>query len=428
MPIHAHTTASGLIVLAEPMAGAASAAVSLRVPAGEVHQPEDRQGVAPLMGEFLCRGAGGLDARAHAEALDRLGVRRGCGSSSRDFELDAVMLGVNLDEALAPLLDTVTAPHLDDAQFGPCRDLQTQSLDALEDEPQERAMIELSARHLPAPLDRHPEGTRAGLAALTAADARAFWAAHAGPAGSVLAVAGAVDPEAFFAAAERLTAGWSAASAPAGYEVGPTPVPAQHHVQDPSEQVHIALRWDAVPANHPDAVLQKAAVAVLSGGMSGRLFTEVREKRGLCYSVYAGYGGHADRGGVYAYAGTTAPRAQETLDVLVHELRRLHAEPVGGDEFRRAMVGMKSRLVMSGESTSARASSLSFDVAVHGRPRTLAERVEEVAAVTPGRLRDFLDANAPGPEAMTIVTLGPRALDAPGEPAPAGVAAAAAPA
>ncbi len=200
--------------------------------------------------------------------------------------------------------------------------------------------------------------------------------------------------------------------------------PAQHHEHDPSEQVHIALRWDSVPATHPDAVLQKAAVAILSGGMSGRLFTEVREKRGLCYSVYAGYGGHHDRGGVYAYAGTTAPRAQETLDVLVYELRRLHAEPVGGDEFRRAMVGMKSRLVMSGESTSARASAISLDHQVFGRARTLAERVEEVAAVTPERLRGFLDANTPGPDAMTIVTLGPKKLDTPGVPKPASAAAA----
>ena len=420
--IHTHTTASGLTVLAEPTPGAASVAVSLRVPAGEAHQPEDRQGVAPLMGEFLCRGAGGLDARAHAEALDRLGVRRGCGSSTRAFELDAVLLGVNLDEALKPLLDTVIAPHLEDASFEPCRDLSLQGLDALEDEPQERVMIELSARHLPAPLNRHPEGTREGLEALTADDCRAFWAAHAGPEGSVLGVAGAVDPQRFFDAADRLTEGWAPATADPAFGTGGEPERRRHHLDETSEQVHIALRFDAPPVTHADAVLQRAAVALLSGGMSGRLFTEVREKRGLCYSVYAGYGGHSDRGGVYAYAGTTAPRAQETLDVLVHELRRLHAEPVGGDEFRRAMVGMKSRLVMSGESTSARASSLSWDHQVFGRPRTLAERVEEVAAVTPERLRDWLDRNPPGE--MTVVTLGPRELSAPGVPAPASAAAA----
>ena len=424
--IHTHTTASGLTVLAEPTPGAASAALSLRVPAGEAHQPEDRQGVAPLMGEFLCRGAGGLDARAHAEALDRLGVRRGCGSSTRAFELDAVLLGANLDEALKPLLDTVTAPHLDEEAFGPCRDLALQGLDALEDEPQERVMIELSARHLPAPLNRHPEGTRGGLEALSADDCRAFWAAHAGPRGSTLGFAGAVDPARVFDAVDRLTAGWAPATADPGFAVGPEPPRRQAHLDDPSEQVHIALRYDAPPATAADAVLQRAAVALLSGGMSGRLFTEVREKRGLCYSVYASYGGHADRGGVYAYAGTTAPRAQETLDVLVHELRRLHAEPVGGDEFRRAMVGMKSRLVMSGESTSARASALSWDAEVFGRARTLAERVREVEAVTPERLRDWLDRNPPGE--MTIVTLGPRELAAPGTPAPAPATPAPAPA
>lgn len=398
------------------MPGAASVAVSLRVPAGKIHQPDHLQGVAPLMGEYLCRGAGGLDARAHAEALDRLGVRRGCGSSTRDFELDAVLLGSNLEAALPPLLDTVLRPHLEDEAFAPCLDLQLQSLEALKDEPQERAMIELSARHLPAPLNRHPEGTQEGLVGLTALDCRSFWAGHAGPVGSVLGVAGCVDADALFEQIDRLTEDWAPTPGNPLPQIGPAPAPRQHHVEDPSEQVHIALQWDTVPANHRDAPLQKAAVAVLSGGMSGRLFTEVREKRGLCYSVYAGYGGHADRGAVSAYAGTTAPRAQETLDVLVHELRRLHAEPVGGEEFGRAMVGMRSRLVMSGESTSARASALSWDQQVFGRPRSLAERVAEAAAVTPQRLRTFLEEHPPGP--MTIVGLGPRALDAPGPPPP----------
>ena len=117
---------------------------------------------------------------------------------------------------------------------------------------------------------------------------------------------------------------------------------------------------DALPEPDDQSLLQKAAIAVLSGGMSGRLFTQVREKRGLCYSVFASYVGHKDRGAVLSYAGTTVPRAKETLEVLVDELCKV-SQGVKQDEFDRAIVGMKSRLVMQGESTGARASAIAAD-------------------------------------------------------------------
>ena len=120
--------------------------------------------------------------------------------------------------------------------------------------------------------------------------------------------------------------------------------------------------------------------------MSGRLFTEVREKRGLCYSVFASYAGHKTYGAVLGYAGTTVPRAQETLDVLVAELKRL-SQGVEPDEYERAVVGMKSRLVMQGESTSARARAIAGDQYVYGQPRTLDEWAAKVDAITLGPLK-----------------------------------------
>ena len=141
--------------------------------------------------------------------------------------------------------------------------------------------------------------------------------------------------------------------------------------------------------------------------MSGRLFTEVREKRGLCYAVYAAYASHKRIGAMLAYAGTTAARAQETLDVLEGELRKLSLG-VDESEFRRAIVGMKSRLVMQGESTGARAGAIAGDQVVLGRPRTLEELTERVDHVTFERLNEYLKNHPPG--AMTTVTIGPSPL------------------
>src|SRR6185437_8460653 len=119
-------------------------------------------------------------------------------------------------------------------------------------------------------------------------------------------------------------------------------------------QTQIAIAYPSVPFGDHGSYDAQGAVQVLSGGMGARLFTEVREKRGLCYSVYASYQTFKDRACILAYAGTTNDRAQETLDVTMHELRRL-AEGVGADEVERVQAGLKSSVIMQEESTSARA-------------------------------------------------------------------------
>src|SRR6185503_2583070 len=90
-----------------------------------------------------------------------------------------------------------------------------------------------------------------------------------------------------------------------------------HHEQQQSEQTHIGAAYPSVPETSDDYYVVRMAMEVLSGGMSGRLFTEVREKRGLCYSVWAGYSSLKDQGSIFSYAGTSNDRAQATLDCLV---------------------------------------------------------------------------------------------------------------
>jgi len=396
---------NGLVVLAEPVAEARSLAVNLLTPAGLAVQPGDQEGVAPLLAEMVLRGAGGRSSREHSDAMDRLGMHRSVSPSTRFLRFGGTLIGDRYAEALPLLFDLVTSPALDNAELEPARDLALQAIAGLDDAPQQRAMIELRARHLPAPLGRSSLGVKGHIEAVTADDVRAFWKSRCVPSGSILSFAGRFDFDALYAVVEASLSGWSGDATD-----DPDPVPAvggTHHLPADSTQVHIGLAYQAVPAIHADRTLQSAAVAVLSGGMSGRLFTEVREKRGLCYSVYARYAAQKDRGDVTAYAGTTAPRAQETLDVLTAELRRL-ADGVDEGEFRRAVVGMKSRLVMEGESTGARAGAIASDQYLFGRPRTLAEDAAEVDALTLDALNDFLKRSPAG--RMTVVTLGPEPL------------------
>ena len=403
--IHTHTFANGLHLVAEPMAGVRSLAMSLLTPAGVARQPETQQGVAPLLAELLTRGAGGQASRDFNEALDTLGVHRSASAGNRHLRLGATLVGEHLDAALPLLLNQALSPNLDKNELEPSRDLCLQEIAALDDDPQRRAMIALRQHHFPEPLGRPSDGVTEHLKALTLDDVRGFWQAGVVPGGSILAFAGHFDWDKLRDMVGSLTADWSGRAdevkatgdAPRGYT----------HLDAPTEQVHIGLAYDA-PADPDDqSMLQRAAVSVLSGGMSSRLFTEVREKRGLCYSVYASYAGMRDRGAVLGYAGTTPPRAQETLDVFVGELRRM-SQGVEADELQRAMVGMKARLVMQGESSGARAGAIAADLYVHGRPRTLAELADKIDCVTLDDVNRYVAESTVDP--LTIVTIGPEAL------------------
>ena len=293
-------------------------------------------------------------------------------------------------------------------RWGPSVDLQLQSLESLADEPQRRVMLNLRRRHYPDPIGRAPLGVKEHLEALRLADVRQLWEDRFKPDGSIIAFAGAFDWDHLVERVGSLLGEWEGSAEPAVAE-GEGEGGASHESAE-TTQVHIALAYPTVAEVDDDSVVQAAAAAVLSGGMSGRLFTEVREKRGLVYAVSASYAGQKDRGDIMAYAGTTAPRAQETLDVLTAELRRL-SDGVTRDEFDRAIVGMKSRLVMQGESTSARASAIATDQYLYGRPKSLAEHAAEVDAVTLDRVNGFIADRRPS--RMTVTTLGPEPLQTP---------------
>jgi len=153
-----------------------------------------------------------------------------------------------------------------------------------------------------------------------------------------------------------------------------------------------------------------AAIAVLGGGSSSRLFTEVREKRGLCYSVSAGYQTHRDLATAIAYSGTTAERAQETLDVMLAEIDRLPGT-ITADELDRVKARAKSGLVMQQESTAARAGAMARQWYHLGRVRTLAEDLERLDQLTVSEIETWLAANRPTD--LTVVSLGRDPLEVP---------------
>lgn len=396
----------GAVLLVERIEAAASAALTWLVPVGSAGDPEDRLGESALLNEFTSRGAGGLTSREHSDALDRAGVQRSSHIGTHHLTLGATFVGSRTAEVL-PLFGMIaTDLTLDEDGLQPAQSLCIQSLESLKDDPQHLAMLRLKERHLPAPFNRHGYGDARHIAELTTAALRGAWKRRCVPHGSIIALAGAVDGPAVRDQLDRLLAAWRGES----IDIVETQPPRRGigHEDEPTAQVHIGIAWDAPREADENSMVERIAANVLSGGMSGRLFTEVREKRSLCYSVSASYSAGRDRGYVSLYAGTTPERAQETLNVCAQEVRRMR-EGVTEAEFKRAVVGLKSRVVMQGESTSARAAAIANDWFRLGRARTLAEVSADVAAVSFDRLNTYLSAREVGK--LTAYSIGPKPLE-----------------
>lgn len=407
-PIHSHVFDNGLALVAEPILSRESAAFSIVAPAGCVSEPADRAGLASFTVDMALRGAGPRDSRQFVTDLDNLGVERDDGVSDANASFSGATLARNLPAALGIYADLLRRAHLPEAQLEASRQVLLQELQGVEDEPAQRLMIELRRHHYPPPWGRPTQGDRPGLEAVSLDDVHRHYATGFRPNGAILGVAGRFEWPALRAEVERLFGDWEPVQAPTPAEGAA--LPRRAHIDNDTNQTQIGIAYPSVPYSHPDYFQAWGAVGVLSGGMSARLFTEVREKRGLCYSVHASNHTLKHRGTVLCYAGTSAERAQETLDVTLRELVRL-VEGVQPFELDRLKARIKSSLIMQQESSASRSGSLAGDWYYLGRPRTLGELSSIIDGLSCDSINRFLAAHPPSD--FRIVTLGQQALEIP---------------
>ncbi len=408
--IVSHTFENGLVLVAEPMTSLASAAFTILLPAGSAWDPENRSGLATLACEMSIRGCGSRDSRQFVSDLENLGVERGEGVSASHTSYSGATLAKNLIPALEIYADLVQRPHLPEDELDAARQVALQELRGIEDEPGQKAMLELRRHVYGEPWGRPSYGDVAGLEASALPDAQAWHQRQFRPNGTIIGVAGRIDWPQLQDAVGKFFGEWS--PQPEAPPVKTSFIGRGRHLQQDANQTQVTIGFDSIPYNHPDYFQASGAVGVLSGGMSARLFSEVREKRGLCYSVYASHHTLKDRGSVLCYAGTTAERAQETLDVTLAELTKL-AAGILPEELKRLKARVKSGLIMQQESSSTRSSAIARDWYHLGRVRTLDEFSSIVDGLSCESINAFLAAHPP--RDFTIVTLGPKALEAPVE-------------
>jgi predicted Zn-dependent peptidase len=398
---------NGLTVLIESMPYVQSVAFNFLVPGGSAYDSPKKFGTAALMTDLLTRGAGPYGNRELTTALDNLGVQGGESAGSQHISLGGAALGSKLFDALSIYKEILRAPHFDPEELPAAKAGSIQMLRSIEDEPRQKLMVELRKRCYSQPWSNPTDGQLGDIGNIEIDDLKAQYRRCFQPARTILSVAGAVDPQALIKHVENLFGDWENSDF-AEPDTKSIALFDQHITQD-TTQTHIGMAYPAVSYDHDRYFDAWAAIGILSGGMSSRLFTRVREERGLCYTISASLHSLHREGRVVCYAGTMHERAQETLDVTMRELRGL-ASDLSSEELIRCQARAKSSLIMQQESTTARASAMTRDWYYLSKIRTLDEIHEKVNAVTLDSVTDYCKSwPAHG---LVLLTIGPTALDA----------------
>jgi predicted Zn-dependent peptidase len=400
------TLENGLILLCAPQHHVAGVTLECFVPAGAL--TETLEGSSSVLEEWVWRGAGALNSRALEDALDDLGVRRESEVSTEGMLFSCACLPEDIEAVLGLMSDVVLRPRLEEAEFEPSRAQARLALEGLEDAPDQQLFTSLTRAFFTSAHGRSPFGTLEGLKRLTPGFVREDWARRFTPHGSLLAMSGNLEAERFFDLASRAFSSWR--GVPLEVSTPAYRTDFYEHRRQRTAQTHVALMYPSVAFTAPGYYESRLAVETLSGTQSNRLFNEVREARGLAYSVYANTTFYAGGGTLEVYAGTTPERAQQTLEVLLAEMARLQ-RGITLEEFELARIGILTSLALFDESSSAKASTLIRDQRLINRVRELEEVRRQVEAVTLEGVNAWLEAKPwtkPG-----VMTLGKQKLALP---------------
>jgi len=402
-----HTLANGIRIVTEPVPGAKSLVVVFRFTFGAKDDPADRLGLTSIAEDVLFKGTPSRDAREIFDTFDALGIRRGSSTGVEYVEFRTQMLPRLLKEAAGLYHELFRNASFPADQVDVAKALNIEELKRLEDNPVQHVLYLTYEAGLGDPMGRVPLGTTETVSTIAASGVRDQWARHCTPGNLLISIAGGIQQEVMVSTLQDIFGDWTS-DRESLEESQPISVAERtvHHPKQ-SEQENIGVLFSAAPRGHSLYYPAQVAISVLSGSASSRLFTEVREKRGLAYSVSASYRARKGGGLIALYAGTTAERAQETLDVCLNEIRKL-GDTLTQEELVRAKTIIKGRLFTIGDLPEGRASSLIDDLFLQGKARSISEIAEGVDAVTLEHVMTYLEAYPPTP--LTLVTLGPKPL------------------
>src|SRR5438045_4129957 len=401
---------SGLTVITDSMPHLETAALGVWAGVGGRDEKPNEHGISHLLEHMAFKGTTRRTSREIVEEIEAVGGDLNAGTSTETTAYYARVMKADVPLALDVLSDILANPSFVPDELEREKSVIVQEIGAAQDTPDDVVFEHLNELCYPdQPKGRSLLGTAKTLKRFDRDMLRGYLATHYRGPDMVVAAAGAVDHKRVVEEVTRRFASFDATPAPkpqaAMFGKGGSRV-----VHRELEQAHLTLALEGLPQTDVSLFSLQVFTNTLGGGMSSRLFQEVREKRGLCYSIYAFHAPYSDTGIFGLYAGTDAADLAELMRVVVGEINGA-AETISEAEVARAKAQMKAGLLMALESSSARAEQLARHVLAYGRPLAggrLASRIDAVSVEsTRNAARGLLSRSRPA-----VVALGSgRGLD-----------------
>jgi predicted Zn-dependent peptidase len=374
-----HRLANGLTLAVDPMPGAQSVALGLYARVGSRSEPERLSGLAHLVEHMVFKGAGGRDTRALAEAIENVGGSLNAWTARDQTAFHGRALARDLPLVAELIADLVRAPHFDDQHLEREKQVILSELGEVTDSPDDLVHDHLfEAAFEGQPMGRSVLGTETTVRSIARQDCLDWIDQQFAPSRLILAASGKVDADALLALAERLFGDMAARPEP---EVAAaTFTGGLRNDRRSFEQAHWCLAFRGVSAADPRVPALSLFVQALGGGTSSRLFQELREERGLAYSIYAWHQAFADAGLVGIGCAAERARAAESIELA----RRLVADTADGlteAELDRARAQIEAGLLMALETPQGRADHMARSIEVFGRILGREELLGELRAV-----------------------------------------------
>lgn len=376
---------SGLSVVTDEMPHLQTASLGVWVGSGSRDENDDEHGISHLLEHMAFKGTKRRSARQIAEEIEAVGGDLNAATSVETTAYYARVLKADVPLALDVLSDILGQPTFDPEELRREQNVIVQEIGATEDAPDDLVFDRLQETAFPKQsVGRSILGTPETVRSFTPERLRTYLGRNYRGPDMLVAAAGAVRHEEIVAEAGKR---FSSFAGP------PAPTPAPAHFRggmrvEPRdlEQVHIAFALEGLPVGHDQLYSLQVFTNVLGGGMSSRLFQEVREARGLCYTIHAFHMPYSDTGMFGLYAGTDQADAPELMRVVIDQIGDA-TETITETEVARAKAQMKAGLLMALESSEARIGQLARQMLAYGRPVPLDEIVAKVDAVTVERAR-----------------------------------------
>jgi predicted Zn-dependent peptidase len=356
------TLDSGVRVVSERMPAVRSVALGFWIGTGSALEGDEQAGISHLLEHMLFRGSSRYGSAEIDEIFDAMGAELNAGTDKESTSVYTRVMDRHLERAFDVIADMVWRPRFEELEAE--REVVLEEIAMYEDDPQDRVFDVLGeavfGEH---PLGRPVIGRADVVGAVTREQLRAFHAERYTPGELVIAAAGSVDHDALVELV-RSAEGRADGVPPAAREPLPEPRFEQRvrFVRKDTEQYHLCLGGRGISRHDERRFALRVLDTVLGGGASSRLFQEVRERRGLAYSVFSFSSLYAATGEVGLYVGTRPENLTEALAVIASELERFVGEPPAERELVRSRENAKGRLALSLESTSSRMNRLGGSV------------------------------------------------------------------